>query len=371
MRRKRSWPKVAGLLTIAALVAVACGGDDDDEATASTENDGTTASASTTEEVDDLGLGEEVLAAAREEGTVVNVGALAGPTFEELKRVFLERYGVEAVSVNVSGSEGSERIRTEDRNGNQTADTIGMGNVSSHNLSLEGLIQEYFPPEAEGNMLFEPHEGSNAFPLAINVYGFGINTSVIPEEDWPTSWADLSEPGFDAPILVYDPAAGSAGFTWFVDMLNAPGFGEDYLRTLGGLDQVEVGGVGADNLARLARGDVGLYIPYSSQDIPELEGAGVEFVVPEDGPVIVHFAGGLVKDAPHPNAGKLWLAFLLSEDGQEILSQNFQAPVRAGVAAARPEFDLNVVEPLIIVPQQEYLDGSQLLDDGYPAELGL
>jgi ABC-type Fe3+ transport system substrate-binding protein len=49
---------------------------------------------------------------------------------------------------------------------------------------------------------------------------------------------------------------------------------------------------------------------------------------------------GLVKDAPHPNAARLLLEFLLSEDGQKVFQQNDYLPalpsVPAMVAGLRP-----------------------------------
>src|SRR5690606_3972856 len=54
-------------------------------------------------------------------------------------------------------------------------------------------------------------------------------------------------------------------------------------------------------------------------------GAPVEWLKVE--PAIVTIVGaGLLKDAPHPNAGKLLIDFITSEEGQTILQKNTYVP---------------------------------------------
>jgi iron(III) transport system substrate-binding protein len=45
---------------------------------------------------------------------------------------------------------------------------------------------------------------------------------------------------------------------------------------------------------------------------------------------------GLLKGAPHPNAGKLLIEFVTSEEGQAILSKNLYVPALPKVAPIAP-----------------------------------
>ncbi len=45
----------------------------------------------------------------------------------------------------------------------------------------------------------------------------------------------------------------------------------------------------------------------------------------------------LIKNAPHPNAAKLWIEWNMSEEGQNALAATGQGPVRKGVTAGEPE----------------------------------
>jgi iron(III) transport system substrate-binding protein len=51
-------------------------------------------------------------------------------------------------------------------------------------------------------------------------------------------------------------------------------------------------------------------------------GAKVAFLLPQEGVVLLPQATFIIKGAPHPAAGKLWIDFILSEMAQEILVKN-------------------------------------------------
>jgi ABC-type thiamine transport system substrate-binding protein len=69
------------------------------------------------------------------------------------------------------------------------------------------------------------------------------------------------------------------------------------------------------------------------------KGAPCDWLKLEPAPVELD-ALGLLKDAPHPNAARLLLEFILSEEGQKVFQQNDYLPalpsVPAMVAGLRP-----------------------------------
>ena len=50
-------------------------------------------------------------------------------------------------------------------------------------------------------------------------------------------------------------------------------------------------------------------------------------VYPEDGAVLMVSPSGILKNAPAPNAAKLFIEFLLGSDGNEIMVKQHQDPV--------------------------------------------
>ena len=61
---------------------------------------------------------------------------------------------------------------------------------------------------------------------------------------------------------------------------------------------------------------------------------------------------GILKDAPHPNAGRLLLENILSEDGQKIMAINDYLPADPSVPARIPELkpDAGHASPHFLLP---------------------
>ena len=68
-------------------------------------------------------------------------------------------------------------------------------------------------------------------------------------------------------------------------------------------------------------------------------GANLKFLLPEEGIVLLPQCSFILTKAPHPNAAKLWLDFVLSEQGQTILSKS-EALIsgRSGFKSPLPDY---------------------------------
>jgi iron(III) transport system substrate-binding protein len=69
------------------------------------------------------------------------------------------------------------------------------------------------------------------------------------------------------------------------------------------------------------------------------QGAALKFTMPEEGIVLIPQSTFILKQAPHPNAAKLWIDFILSQRGQEVLV-NGEALIsgRAGFKSPLPDY---------------------------------
>ena len=61
-----------------------------------------------------------------------------------------------------------------------------------------------------------------------------------------------------------------------------------------------------------------------------LSGAGVDLqiIAPEEGTVSSYYAASLNADAPHPATARLFMEFLMSDEGQNLLLEGYVRPVR-------------------------------------------
>jgi len=59
---------------------------------------------------------------------------------------------------------------------------------------------------------------------------------------------------------------------------------------------------------------------------------------------ITQISQSIIRNAPHPNAAKLWIEWSLSEEGQNLLAEQGYAAVRKGTRPAEPEANLEGVK---------------------------
>ena len=93
----------------------------------------------------------------------------------------------------------------------------------------------------------------------------------------------------------------------------------------------------------MARGEYPLYIPFSLQDTNNLKGLPVKPIVPAEGRPYVRFDLSVLKNAPHPNAARVFMNHYLEVDSQLVFANAGYNPVVKGVV----EKTLEEIRPLL------------------------
>ena len=88
---------------------------------------------------------------------------------------------------------------------------------------------------------------------------------------------------------------------------------------------------------RVARGEYALYLPFLLTDYPSLQGLPVKAVVLAEGVTLTPYSAGLIKKAPHPNAARLLIDFMLSDEAQAIYAGEGLIPVVSGFTDKLPQ----------------------------------
>ena len=103
------------------------------------------------------------------------------------------------------------------------------------------------------------------------------------------------------------------------------------------------------------KGEIPIWISYENDGLKakHTDGMGddAEVIVPAEASAAAPYGISLVKNAPNPNAGKLWLNFIMTEMGQGIFAQGFVRPSVPGVA-----LPASVADKLPSAPQVKPLD---------------
>lgn len=274
---------------------------------------------------------------AKKEGKLVIYGAGDKQQFDKVKEDFNKRFpGIDTEGVDQRGRESREKVFAEQRGRNYVADIVQSGFTTQQEIIEAGFVEKYTSAQTQ---FVIPELATSAGELnsrTISVFTVMINTNIVPPDQEPKSWNDVLDPKWRGKIAMDDPRGSGPGGT-ILSPLELM-FGLDWSTRLG--QQKPFFATQAGPLVTgVVRGEYALFLSAGAQDIinQRKAGAPVKQIRMKEGVGITQNSMALIKNAPHPNAAKLWIEWNLSEEGQRSLAAAGYSPVRRGVPAAEPE----------------------------------
>jgi putative spermidine/putrescine transport system substrate-binding protein len=284
---------------------------------------------------------DELIAAAKAEGELTTI-ALPHDWcgYGAVIDGFKAKYGLKVNELNPDAGSGDEieAIKAnKDNKGPQAPDVIDVGLSFGPSSKAEGLIQPYKVATWESI----PAESKDAegywYGDYYGVMSILVNKDLVKES--PKDWADLLKPEYKNMVaLSGDPRtgnqpivavfssglsaaggdvakAGEAGLNFFKD-LNAKG------------NFVPVAG----KAAPFAQGTTPIVLAWDYNALAWGEGLKgnppFEVIVPATGVVAGVYVQAISAYAPHPNAAKLWMEYLYSDEGQLLWLKGYCHPIR-------------------------------------------
>lgn len=275
---------------------------------------------------------EELIEGAKKEGEVVFYASMDIEQANALTAKFEERYPFLKVKLNRAGSEKLlTKVLTEARAKKYLVDAIQTVGFSMRTLGKQGILGYYLSPENR----FYPKEFKEEgywITARYNPYVVATNTKLVQRGSLPKNYEDLLNPQWRGKMMMEETKVD-----WFAGMLQIMGKekGLKYMRDLARQDIMPR--VGHNLISQLvATGEAQLAINIAAPAVEALtkKGAPIDWIAL--GPVPAIMIGiGMASKAPHPNAAKLFLDFVLSQEGQKQLQQHYPWLARAGFTQER------------------------------------
>jgi len=297
---------------------------------------------------------------AKKEGKVVLYVA-SGHTSAEAQRsmsqAFKERYGVDIEWTATGGSrEIAPRILAEQRTKQYVGDIAMSGPGSLYQtLKTKGYLEQILAPSTmeEGVWRLDPANAifHNREWLFINMPlrpSFFINTNLIPAGEEPKNYRDLLDTKWKGKIVMQSPAVGGSGGGWFTATYRKLGL--DYMKALAKQVVLVAKVNDVPQAVVLGKYPVGLAAsPTRSRNLIN-QGAPVRFIQPEEGSHLAAQGIYFIRNAPHPNAAKLFFNWFYTKEGQTIYARDSQViSVRKDVAQD------------YLPPDERYVDGQPFM----------
>ena len=302
---------------------------------------------------------DDLIAAAKAEGELTTIalphdwcgygGVIEG---------FKAKYGLKVNELNpdAGSSDEIEAIKAnKDNKGPQAPDVIDVGLSYGPSSKADGLIQPY--KVSTWDTIPDTAKDADGYWYG-DYYGvltFEVNKDIIKSS--PADWGDLLKDEYkNAVALAGDPRASNqaiqgvyaaglsaaggdaakaadAGLKFFAD-LNAKG---NFVPVIG-------------KVAPLAQGTTPIIIRWDYNALADrdtLKGnPDVEVVVPKTGVVAGVYIQAISAYAPHPNAAKLWMEYLYSDEGQLGWLAGYCHPIRFGDLVAKGKVPQEMLDKL-------------------------
>lgn len=241
----------------------------------------------------------------------------------------------------------------KDNKGPQAPDVIDVGLAFGPSSTAEGLLLPYKVSTFDGIEVKDPD--GHWYGGYYGVLAFEVNTDLVANV--PQDWADLLKDEYNGQVaLAGDPrAANQAIISVYAaglaatggDAAKAPEAGLDFFKQLNEKGNfVPVIG----KAASLAQGTTPIVIRWDYNALADRDTlAGnppVEVVVPPSSVVAGVYAQAISAYAPHPNAGKLWLEYIYSDEGQLGFLNGYCHPARFTELAANGKIPQEVLDKL-------------------------
>ena len=210
----------------------------------------------------------------------------------------------------------------------------------SKHLQKTGNLKRSAPNRLGGNPLDDPEGYYTGF--AVSGYGIMWNENYLKKFGLPqpNRWDDLKKPVYHGHVGITAPSRSGTTHLIVETILQTQGWEKGWASLIGiggNLATVTARSFGVRDGVVSGRFGVGLVIDFFGLSSVALK-APVGFIYTPESPLLPANIA-MIKEAPHPNAAKAFINFLVSNEGQKILFDPFirRLPVLRGVYNHAPE----------------------------------
>jgi iron(III) transport system substrate-binding protein len=214
------------------------------------------------------------------------------------------------------------KVLAERSAGKYNVDVIQFSEpATALDFQKRGGYTRYVSPQSDA---YAPEHLSNPvgdyFWVGVGFAGIVYNTDKVKPQDAPKNWKDLLSPKWQNGMSVKQSTSGMQFAEWYeLRKLYGDGYWKEFakLRPRGFDSRAQI-------YDRLSKGDdricaLGEYAGYLLQ---KDKGAPIAFVAPPDGLPAAPMLNGVADKAPHPEAARLFVDWLMSVRGQSHYQNN-------------------------------------------------
>jgi len=259
--------------------------------------------------------------------------------------------GIRVDVVRVTGQIAFQRLQMDIKNKTPHCDVFSGSDISHFAiLKDQGQLLPFAPDNAAKMAPTYRALSSDGYYYVNNAARFVLirRTDRVPDAIAPKTWTDLLDPRWKGQIATAHPAFSGGMGTWVLAVAKTHGW--SYFEKLAE-NNPRIGRSAVDPVTLLTAGECLVSPTYGPAAYHGIDkGSPITVDQAADGAVVVVFPSAIPAAAPHPEAAKLFLNWLLSEEVSRRTSADGSDPVIAGVAPRKgvPPLDAGKVIQLSV-----------------------
>jgi iron(III) transport system substrate-binding protein len=278
--------------------------------------------------------------AARKEATLTwYVAQHDAERSEAIAKQFTADYPGIAVSViRTTGQVAYQRLTMDIKNHTPQCDVFSTTDISHMPvLKDKHELTSYTPENAAGLLPPFARLSDPGYSYITNAsrYFLIYNTQKVPAADAPKAWTDLLDPKWKGKVALGHPAFSGCTGTLVATLRKQ--YGWEFFEKLA-KNNPRVGRSAVDPVTLITAGEC-LVGPASATSVyPGIDkGSPLGPVHPADGLVVCIAPSAIPANAPHPNAARLFMEWMLGEHYSHMVTSDGGEPLRAGVDPRKDE----------------------------------
>lgn len=277
---------------------------------------------------------DRTLKSARSEGKILILNTGGAQMRTMVGQAFQDKFGVKVEFITARGAEISNRIASERKAGIYLPDVYTGGSTTmlidlKPTGALSSLKNAAILPEVldgkswfSGELTFTDRDATVLSFAAAPSPTMAVNSNLVKSGDI-VSYLDILQPKYKGKIIMNDPTRAGIGLKWF-GIVSQYIMNIDFMKKLAEQEPL----ITPDQRLQIewvANGKYPLVIAPLSGGFAEFKDAGapIEILVPKEGTYLSSATGnvGLMDRAPHYNAARLFINWLLTKEGQTLWSK--------------------------------------------------
>jgi iron(III) transport system substrate-binding protein len=290
---------------------------------------------------------------ARKETTLTwYIAQLDAERAEAMGREFSKAYpGIKVAVIRTTGQVAFQRLLMDIKNHTPQCDVFSATDISHMPILKDRNELTSFAPEGAEHLMpqFKALSDPGWYYVSNAARYFIIyNSTKVKPEDAPKSWTDLLDPKWKNQVATGHPGFSGCTGVWALSLKKL--YGWEFFEKLA-KNNPRIGRSAADPVTLLSAGECLVGPASAGGAYPAVDrGNPLTIVHPSDGLVLCVTPSAIPANAPHPNAARLFMEWLMNETYSSMIASDGSEPIRVGVPprADEPPLASQKVIPLTV-----------------------